>query len=428
MCTHTHTPHNNTVVQDVCRDNPLSRMGLAAVRALARSPAWHARFELVLWNMMAGILHEQHFSTRVVLVGDSGGVLVVVAVVDTGMMSGVCCGCYDTCTRMHIHAYGSTDTPCTSSHPCLTHDPLPLPHTQPLPHTEHRYQQNGTLPTVEEWWPVRRSGAGGLFGAALVEHALDMELPESVVADSRVQRMIELSGRLCCFVMMWVRVGELLVVCVEMLVLVGIMCFSIHEHNQPCMRSFLTCIHQCHQPLGISLALLSHPCFFSHLYPCSHTLAGELVMLGNDLTSLANNIKENRPMMNYVLLLKYVCEGVESCNSGVVAYGALCCKVCGRCFITAFAHRMLHCLPLEVAVEITMAKFQAAVAEFDTLAAAVEAGAGDAGYATMLRDYASGLRAMVAGTVMVGSNAMRYKQYQVLDTTQRAVRVEVEWV
>lgn len=89
---------------------------------------------------------------------------------------------------------------------------------------------------------------------------------------------------------------------------------------------------------------------------------------------------------------------------------------------------MLHRLPLEAAVEITLAKFQAAVAEFDTLAAAVEAGAVDASHATMLRDYASGLRAMVAGTVTVGSSAMRYKQYQVLDAAQRAVRVQVEFV
>ncbi len=60
------------MVQGVWRDNPLSRMGLAAVRALARSPAWHARFELVLWNMMAGILREQHFSTCVLCCGVEG--------------------------------------------------------------------------------------------------------------------------------------------------------------------------------------------------------------------------------------------------------------------------------------------------------------------------------------------------------------------
>lgn len=55
----THT----TVVQHICNTKPLSRLGLAAVRALARSSTWHARFERVLYDMMGAMLHEQHFGT-----------------------------------------------------------------------------------------------------------------------------------------------------------------------------------------------------------------------------------------------------------------------------------------------------------------------------------------------------------------------------
>lgn len=134
------TPH--TVVQEVCNTKPLSRLGLAAVQALPRSPAWHARFEGVLYDMMAAILREQHL----------------------GMVLGY---------------WNALFPPATLAHNI---------------HPEHRWRTLGVLPTVAEWWPIRRAVAGGIFGATLVEHALDAELPAEALADERVKRIIELAG------------------------------------------------------------------------------------------------------------------------------------------------------------------------------------------------------------------------------------------
>lgn len=100
------------------------------------------------------------------------------------------------------------------------------------------------LPTVAEWWPIRRAVAGGILGATLMEHALDAELPAEALADDRVQRIIELAG-----MQGWLR---------------AVLC-------------------------GVTASI-----------------TGELMMLGNDLTSLPGNLHENRIVANHVMLIKCV--------------------------------------------------------------------------------------------------------------------------
>lgn len=87
-------------------------------------------------------------------------------------------------------------------------------------------------------------------------------------------------------------------------------------------------------------------------------------------------------------------------------------------------HRMLGGGSLEAAVDTTAAKFHAAVAEFDSLAAAV---VGGGVHTQLLRDYVDGLRAMVVGIVTVGSTSL-YNQYQVVNTSECApVCVDVKF-
>lgn len=86
--------------------------------------------------------------------------------------------------------------------------------------------------------------------------------------------------------------------------------------------------------------------------------------------------------------------------------------------------RMLGGGSLEDAIDTTAAKFHAAVAEFDSLAAAVAA---SGCHAELLRDYADSLRAMVAGIVTVCCSTTRYTRYQIVNTSQRAVGVNVKF-
>lgn len=126
-------------------------------------------------------------------------------------------------------------------------------------------------------------------------------------------------------------------------------------------------------------------------------------MLGNDLTSLSKSVRENRAVDNHVVLVTYV-----------LSHSAHC---------TSHLHRMLGGGSLEAAVDTTAAKFHAAVAELDSLATAVVTGEHG-----VLRDYVDGVRAMVAGIVTVGCSTTRYKEYQVVNTSQRApVSVEVKF-
>lgn len=134
---------------------------------------------------------------------------------------------------------------------------------------------------------------------------------------------------------------------------------------------------------------------------------GELVMLGNDLTSLSKSVQENRAVDNHIVLVTYEYACIHAPT-----------------LLTARL-RMLGGGSLEAAVDTTAAKFHAAVAELDSLASAVVAG-GE--HADLLRNYVDGLRAMVAGIVTVGCSTTRYKQYQVVNNSQRApVFVEVKF-